>query len=75
MGLFRPFISKSVESGELVQTALEIHGRLYVLSDGTTPVDFLIMCEFYDSVGNGSFYIILSPNQRIRSYFFFPELT
>ena len=27
--------------------------RLYVLSDGTTRVDFLIMCEFYDLVLKG----------------------
>ena len=28
---------------------------LYVLSDGTTPVNFHIMCELYDSVKIGLF--------------------
>ena len=28
----------------------EPNSRLYVLSDGTTPVNSLIMCEFYDSI-------------------------
>ena len=26
------------------------NSSLYVLSDGTSPVNFLIMCGFYDSV-------------------------
>ena len=26
-----------------------------MISDGTTPVDFLNMCKFYDSVKNGLF--------------------
>ena len=33
----------------------DLNSRLYELSDGTTPVDFLIMCKFYDSVKKGLF--------------------
>ena len=32
----------------------EPNSKLYVLSGGTTPVDFPIMCEFYESFEKGS---------------------
>ena len=34
-----------------------------MLSDGTTPVDFPIMCQLYNSVLNGYIYTIISPTE------------